>query len=222
MTALRPAEGTPGPVLAAVFEPKDAAALFLRSDRVPEHAVTLSDVNDRRIDERIRTDVSCWWNDRCFSILFRGRFTELRIAPPETAPQKRTPRLWEQSDVFECFFRAEKGPSHRYFELQAAPDGRWIDASVRRDRNDVISDFTWDSRAVVSSSIDRTTNEWRSVLTVPWTHLALPPAPGALFRANFFRASGRYHGEELLSWTPLGDFSPRFHQPEAFGTVLLL
>jgi hypothetical protein len=65
---------------------------------------------------------------------------------------------------------------------------------------------------------------WRLVARIPWEHFEpdaahLPPKPGDLWRANFYRIGGR--SEKLCAtWSPIEHPRPQFHLPQFFGEIV--
>ena len=172
----------------------------------------------------LATSVRCFWNDLYLFAVFCCRYRELKIIPdpPKSLAERRTPRLWEQSDVVEVFIGAGARGTGRYFEIQIAPDGRWTDLRIVRTVNGPLPGPDWQSGLQCKSFIDGTGNEWRAALAVPWKSLDSRAALEVPWDCNFYRASGRTHGDELLAWAPTGYGNQCFHRPEKFGRLELL
>jgi hypothetical protein len=183
------------------------------------HASFLTLADGARPPDQIVSSVRALWNDTTLFVLFAGRYVQLRMmAEPEPgALLMKTPRLWVQSDVFEMFLGVGARTARRYFEFQAAPDGRWLDLAVDSTK-EVAGDPTWESGLRCRSVVDPIERVWRTILAVPWTVWGGIPTS---LEGNFFRASGAFHGDELLSWSPTGYGGPGFHRPERFGGILL-
>ncbi len=171
----------------------------------------------------LATSVRCFWNDLHFFAVFCCRYRELNVIPdtPKSPAGRKTPRLWEQSDVVEVFIGAGARETCQYFEIQVAPDGRWMDMRIVKTANGLLQDPDWQSGVRCKSFIDGTANEWRAALAVPWKSLDARAAPGIPWDCNFYRASGRIHGDELLAWAPTGYGEQCFHRPEKFGRLEL-
>lgn len=169
--------------------------------------------------QSLATRIGIEWNDNGLLIYFRGRFEQLRlIADNERIGFKtKTYKLWEQSDVFEVFIGVNSKQTNLYKEFQVSPDGRWIDIDVNRQLG--ISNHHWYSGLECKSYIDNDMKIWSSVLELPWSCFGLNMKTNDVWYANFYRASGAYHGEELLAWSPTGYGEKCFHRPQHFGRI---
>jgi hypothetical protein len=107
-----------------------------------------------------------------------------------------------------------------YKEFQVAPDGRWIDIDVWLALG--TSNHHWYSGCSARSFIERTNNTWISVLSMPWRCFDAGRDYSGEWNVNFYRASGKFHGDELLSWAPVGTGPRCFHRPEHFGVLKFL
>lgn len=171
----------------------------------------------------LETYVQGFWNPTSLFILFSGRFLELRMDFEDLPPQRlgRTPRLWEKSDVFEVMIGRDCVRSGRYNEFQVAPNGRWWAADVRLDGGQLIVNDGWDSSFRCFSRVNGEEKIWKSGFEIPWN--ALGGFGGERgWQCNFYRASGKFHGDELLAWRPTGYGEHCFHQPRLFGTIEII
>jgi hypothetical protein len=67
---------------------------------------------------------------------------------------------------------------------------------------------------------------WSLVARIPWAHFDhdaphLPPRPGDLWRANFYRCGGQTD-PQLACWSPVDLPNPAFHAPRFFGELLFV
>jgi len=172
----------------------------------------------------LATSVRCFWNDAYLFSIFCCAYRNLKIISdlPESPADRRTPLLWERSDVVEVFIGAGARDTGRYCEIQVAPDGRWMDMRIERRDDGVHQDPGWASGIRCTSFIDASVGEWRSALAVPWKSLDSRGAGTGAWDCNFYRASGSTHGDELLAWAPTGYGNQCFHRPEKFGRLELL
>jgi hypothetical protein len=170
----------------------------------------------------LETSVGCWWRQDALIVLFRCAFRELRLIP-EGRPldfSRPTPNLWEQSDVVEVFIgKWNQGPI-RYAEFQVAPDGRWLVSDVSHQRGGMIVGAAECPGFRPSASISPAEGIWRIALEIPWDTLG-GFALGAQWGCNFYRASGSFHGDELLTWSPTGYGAHCFHRTESFGALVV-
>lgn len=187
------------------------------------HAVVLRSVAGSAPPAHLQTTVRSIWNDRSLFMLFEGRFRSLRFSPlPDGIAPTKTHRLWEVSDVFEFFIGPDARRTRHYREFQVDPAGRWLDIDVDRRENSPGPNHDWISGVRCSSFVDRDSAIWRSVLQIPWESLGADPDSAGEWHGNAYRASGRFHGDELLSWSPTGDGPHCFHRPEHFGNLVIL
>ncbi|KAB2926023.1 MAG: hypothetical protein F9K22_01660 [Bacteroidetes bacterium] len=179
----------------------------------------LSFNDGRPVPETIRTEAGLQWNDRGLLAFFRGRFITLRgetILPPGVLEQK-TKHLWEKSDVFELFVGPGAAESRMYKEFQVAPNGEWIDIDVFLALG--TSNHDWYSGCAMRSFVDEGERRWCAVMELPWTCFGARPETERPWYVNFYRASGAFHGDELLAWSPVGTGPKCFHRPEHFGRI---
>lgn len=171
----------------------------------------------------LATSVRCSWNDLYLFAVFCCTYRTLKLIPdpPKSLAERRTPLLWEQSDVVEVFIGAGARATGRYFEIQAAPDGRWADMGIIKSDKRLLQDPDWPSGVQCKSLIDGTRSEWRSAVAVQWKSLDSRGALDVAWDCNFYRASGKAHGDELLAWAPTGYGNQCFHRPEKFGRLEL-
>jgi len=136
-------------------------------------------------------------------------------------------------EVVEAFL-APDGDVRRYVELEASPQGAWFEARVEspeRRRATMRVDLDWScagwERAVrVRGAAKRSPGSgppdcwWSAEWAIPFAALpgAMPPRPGARWRANFFRidAAG---GGQFSAWSPTFAVPADFHVPDRFGIL---
>jgi hypothetical protein len=167
----------------------------------------------------IATRVGMEWNENGLIVYFRGRFDELRYHTihDQSSLKSKTYKLWELSDVFEIFIGINAKNTKLYKEFQVSPDSRWMDIDVNRQLG--ISNHHWYSGMVCKSIIDTEMKIWTSIVGLPWNCFGMHKKNDDIWNANFFRASGKYHGDELLAWSETGYGEKCFHRPEHFGTI---
>ena len=167
----------------------------------------------------IATRVGMEWNENGLIVYFRGRFEQLRSLPihDQRSLTTKTYQLWEQSDVYEIFIGINAKITRRYKEFQVSPDSRWMDNDVNRQLG--ISNHHWYSGMICKSMIDTEMKIWTSIVELPWNCFGPNKKTDDLWHANFYRASGKYHGDELLAWCETGYGEKCFHRPEHFGMI---
>jgi hypothetical protein len=169
--------------------------------------------------QSLATSIGVEWNDHGLLVYFRGRFEHLRLIDDDQKDRlnSKTYKLWEQSDVFEVFIGVNAKQTKLYKEFQVSPDARWIDIDVNKQLG--ISNHHWYSGIQCKSFIDHEMKIWTSVFELPWSCFGSHKKTDDVWNANFYRASGQFHGEELLAWSPTGYGEKCFHRPEHFGRI---
>lgn len=169
--------------------------------------------------EELKSFVSTFWDENNLYIEFTGRFSQLRSISESNCdtPQLRTPKLWEKSDVFECFISPDCNRVYR--EFQIAPDSRYLDLAIDSSGATRKTDFEWNSHGNFRSEIDFKNRLWKSTMQLPWSAFGnKKPHSDECWRINFFRISRFRYKEIYMSWVPVNIIS--FHQPELFGKLI--
>jgi hypothetical protein len=171
----------------------------------------------------LETHVRGFWNGSSLIALFAGRFLGLRTTSEEAPAQgaDRTPQLWDKSDVYEVMIGRGCARTGRYKEFQVALDGRWFAADICVENGRVITDDSWEVSIQRHSSINGDEKIWKAALEIPWDALGGFKGEGE-WHCNFYRATGKFHGDELLSWRPTGYGDHCFHRPHLFGSIMLV
>jgi hypothetical protein len=139
------------------------------------------------------------------------------------------PKLWTEQ-AFEVFIDAD-GDGATYVELQVNPRGATFDAYLPRV-GQVQTD--WESglkaKVVVRGTLDKADDQdegWQVELALPLAavkgrsegKLQLPPKPGDVWRANFYRTDRPRTGALRASaWSP--PLRPTFHALDRFGELV--
>ncbi|MDE3058443.1 MAG: hypothetical protein KGJ59_10855, partial [Bacteroidota bacterium] len=163
-------------------------------------AVYLLDADGTVPPPEIETRVKVFWNSSFLFVIFEGKFQELRVARalPRDVKTGESYLLYEHSDVYEAFIGPDARRLRRYKEFQVSPDSRWLDYDVRKDGEKVISDEKWFSGFRCRSIVDERQKTWDAVMGIPWKALGDTPLSKCEWNCNFYRASGKFHGDELL------------------------
>jgi hypothetical protein len=187
---------------------------------LPVSAV-LSFADGSVVPPHLHTSIRTVWNEDSLFILFEAAFLELRLAPVDVPvePSGKTLKLWEHSDVVECFIGSDAASTRRYKEFQVAPDARWTDVSIEPIADARAGGMMWTSGARFHSTVDHQTHRWRAIIDIPWRSLEILPLLHARIDCNFYRATGRFHGDEILTWSPTGYGENCFHRVEKFGRL---
>ncbi|MBM3458713.1 MAG: hypothetical protein FJX77_09305, partial [Armatimonadetes bacterium] len=132
------------------------------------------------------------------------------------------------------FFLCPTGNLQHYYEFEISPANVLFDAKVfcpEGDRATMLVDKEWNSPGIrtavrVAGLInDRRSPDigWIAEAAVPFTDLGLPgpPAPGTVWRANFYRIE-RGERTEFTAWSPTLKEPADFHVPACFGEIVFV
>jgi hypothetical protein len=190
-----------------------------------EEAATLLFADGAPVPPTLATRALCHWNDRFVTVLFEGRCATLRYAPagtPTDPATGKTQKLWDLSDVFEFFVIPDLRNRSEYREFQVSPDGRWFDAAISGEGSNRHADTRWDSHSRFESLVGTDDVQiWKAGMEIPWTALDIIPRKGLQVLGNFYRATGKFHGDELMAWSPTGYGERAFHRTEKYGIIQL-
>ncbi|HLP16835.1 MAG TPA: hypothetical protein VK470_11285 [Bacteroidota bacterium] len=168
----------------------------------------------------IATDVRIDYTDDALIVLFRGKFQRLRIAEdlPVEAGTGKTHSLWMHSDVYEFFVGPNSRSTGMYKEFQVSPDARFIDINVNRPEEK--SDQHWASGLRCRSFVNEEKKIWSAAIEMPWNCFDTDYRSDCEWNANIYRATGAYHGDELLAWSATGYGEGAFHRYPNFGRII--
>ncbi|MBM3744469.1 MAG: hypothetical protein FJW34_01575 [Acidobacteria bacterium] len=166
---------------------------------------------------RHRTEVRSLWTGRNLYFLFTCSYDNLYLKPGEPAAGE-TNQLWNW-DVAEVFIGSDFDNIRRYKEFEVSPRGEWIDLAIELDPGGKHHiDWQWNSGFATRTRIEEQRKIWHVEMRIPIVSLAAwTPEPGRTFRVNFYRIQGQ--PRRFLCWQPV--HQNWFHQPEAFGTLVL-
>ncbi|MBW7887635.1 MAG: hypothetical protein H3C35_04625 [Bacteroidetes bacterium] len=167
------------------------------------------------VPKHLQTSAAAVYNEEYLIIVFSGKYEQLRISNSEIENSK-TENLWAQSDVYEVFVGSNAKKTKQYREFQLSPDGLFFDNAVNLAEEK--SDHSWNSGMKGISFISIERKIWRSLFLLPWKSINAQAGDENIF-LNLYRASGKFHGDELLAWSPTGFGKKCFHQPEKFGVL---
>jgi carbonic anhydrase/acetyltransferase-like protein (isoleucine patch superfamily) len=172
----------------------------------------------------LATEVKACWDDAHLYVAFSCHDTDVWSTYTE-----RDQPLYDE-EVVEVFLCPSGDPAH-YFEFEVNPLNAVFDARVfspEGDRRSMLVDPEWNAaglRTGVRVSGNLATREntdigWIAELAIPFADLDLdgPPAPGTVWRANFYRIE-RGRVEEFSAWSPTFRDPADFHVPACFGEL---
>jgi hypothetical protein len=170
--------------------------------------------------QSIATDVRIDYTDDALIVLFRGKYEHLRLAKdlPIEAGTGKSHRLWVHSDVYEFFVGPNSRSTGLYKEFQVSPDARFIDINVNRAEGK--SDHHWQSGVRCRSFVCGEKKIWSAAIEMPWNCFDTDFRSDCEWNANIYRATGRFHGDELLAWSATGYGERAFHRYENFGRII--
>ena len=142
-------------------------------------------------------------------------------ADPIATLRGRNRPIYEVDDVVEAFL-APSGDPRRYFELESTAADAWFEARIESPdghRATMRVDRDW-TCAGWQRAVRVDAGRWSVAWAIPFASLgADTPAPGARWRANFFRID-RHAGGHFSAWSPTLATPPDFHLPHRFGHLL--
>ena len=128
--------------------------------------------------------------------------------------------LWNE-DVFEVFlWTDERYPL--YFEYQISPLNKELAILVPNFDGQFLGWRPWhyEKDRVTRKNVSTSANGWRAEVFIPYTLLRplqnVPPKPGMVWRANFYRMDYDGGKRTQWEWAPVG---PSFHEYQKFGEL---
>lgn len=161
-----------------------------------------------------RAVVRLLWSRSALYVRFEAIQSEPLIVSSKPNLSVKTIGLWDR-DVCEIFIAAERARPSRYFELEIAPNGEWIDLGIEVTPQKRITD--WDYVSGMTSSVRIDKDRVVMAIKIPFASLGKTPRTGDVWLGNLFRCVGAGAARGYLAWRPTGTKDPAFHVPEAFG-----
>lgn len=187
-----------------------------------DNVVILNYADGEPVPQEISTSSLAFWNWDGLFILLKGKYRELRISnsPNDAKSQsKRTLELWEKSDVYEFFIG--DGDEREYYEFILAPDGKWLSAKIKNDKGLIEANYDDGPDFENISSIVEDENSWYGGFHLSNEFLIKMGKQEKEYSVNIYRASGKFHGDDLLAWSPTGYGINCFHRANKFGKLNL-
>ncbi|MBP3964988.1 carbohydrate-binding family 9-like protein [Paenibacillus lignilyticus] len=133
---------------------------------------------------------------------------------------ERDEPLYNQ-DVVEVFID-EDGRGTHYIELEVSPRNVVFDARITNDGSGSVGiDTDWDIEGLHTEVSEVQAGQWRYDIRIPASTFKQPLEAGLRWRVNFYRIDERRGGiREYQAWQPTGLVN--FHQPQRFGTLVLI
>lgn len=168
----------------------------------------------------IATDIRIDYTENALIIIYRGKYDTLRTAEHLTVEPLtgKSHQLWIYSDVYEFFVGPNARATGLYKEFQVAPDARFIDINVNRAEGK--SDHHWRSGLRCRSFVNEGKKIWSAAIEMPWNCFDTDYRSDCEWNANVYRATGKFHGDELLAWSATGYGERAFHRYQHFGRII--
>jgi hypothetical protein len=184
---------------------------------------SLHGLNGSRVSATGKTFFCCFWNRTSLFVVFSSGGSREIKNPAVILPQqtRRTPELWDLSEVVEVFVGPDARQTGRYFEFEVAPDGRWIALDVLKDSAGLHGNQEWETEFRCAVSCHPSQEVWKAALEIPWRDLG-GYYPAGRWYGNFYRSIPGPGKGKLLAWSPTGTGPHCFHCPERFGELVLI
>lgn len=157
------------------------------------------------------------WSDKALHLRYVCRQTEPPVISPKPETKAKVMGLWDR-DVCEIFIAPDPNVIEQYFEIEAAPNGEWLDVAIQWTPEKRESDWKFHSGMTVAAQVE---NERVIIaMRIPWSHRIHKPKTGERWRVNLFRCVGRDPDRGYLAWQPTHAPQPNFHVPQVFGWLI--
>lgn len=177
-------------------------------------------------DHRPRIMAKVAWDDQALYVIFRVEDRYVRAV----ARQFQDPVC--KDSCVEFFFTPGAGLGLAYFNLEVNCGGTML-FWWHPEGPPAIPVAAQDAaRIEVGHSLPQTVapevsapTTWTVEYRLPFEVLrvycpkALPPAPGVLWKANFYKCADATSHPHWLAWSPVDYPTPKFHLPQFFGTL---
>ncbi|MEP6705987.1 MAG: carbohydrate-binding family 9-like protein [Pyrinomonadaceae bacterium] len=159
------------------------------------------------------------WSNEALCVRFTCRQGEPLVVSPNPQTQKKTIGLWDR-DVCEIYLAPDPNRPERYFELEAAPTGEWLDLAIHHQAELRETDWKFESGMTAAARAEE--DSVVIVIRIPWSDSIKKPENGERWRANLFRCVGAGENRGYLAWQPTRTAGPNFHVPQAFGWLFFI
>jgi len=157
------------------------------------------------------------WSDKALHVRFVCQQAEPLIVSDRPQIETKTMGLWDR-DVCEIFIAPDPNSVERYFELEAAPTGEWLDVEIHWKPEQRESDWKFESQMTTAAEIEK--DRVTIAMRIPWSESIPKPQKGERWRVNLFRCVGRDPDRGYLAWQPTKMSKPGFHLPQVFGWLV--
>lgn len=157
------------------------------------------------------------WSDKALHVRYACHQAEPLIVSNNPQTEKKTMGLWDR-DVCEIFIAPDPNAVERYYELEAAPTGEWLDVAVQWKPEHRESDWKFESQMTTAAEIEK--DRVTIAMRIPWSWAIPRPQQGERWRVNLFRCVGKDPDRGYLAWQPTKLPKPGFHLPRVFGWLV--
>jgi hypothetical protein len=162
-----------------------------------------------------RTRVRFVWGADALHVLFELAGADLFVDTSRPTDVERD-RLYEE-DCVELFLTPDERDRDRYFEIEVGPFGHVFDLDVRKGGR---SDAKWSSGARIGTTRDPEARRAVIEIALESPDIRRALVPGARLFTGIYRMEGA-RPRQFLAWSPPRTPKPSFHEPEAFGSLVL-
>jgi uncharacterized protein (DUF362 family) len=178
------------------------------------------DTNFAGESTKYKTHVRFAWKDDALYAYFElegaGLFTDISRS---TSVERE--ELYKE-DCVEIFLAPDAARPGHYYEIEVGPHGHWLDIEVDGARKKGRFDQGWSSEIRVGTTRDAETKRVTIEIELKSKDIVTSLEKGARLPMGLFRMEGRSPDRNYLAWSPARTAKPKFHIPEAFGTLELL
>jgi Carbohydrate family 9 binding domain-like len=164
-----------------------------------------------------KANVALLWSDWAVYVQFFANQFEPLIVSKKPQLNQKTKGLWDR-DVCEIFIAPDPNAVERYFELEAAPTGEWLDVAIRWSARERESDWGFNSGMTTATKLGR--SFLFTTMRIPWSREIPQPQKGDRWRINLFRCVGKDPDRGYVAWQPTMTPQPSFHVPQVFGWLI--
>jgi hypothetical protein len=157
------------------------------------------------------------WSENALHVRFVCHQAEPLVVNPNPQSHRKTMGLWDR-DVCEIFIAPDPHVVERYFELEAAPTGEWLDVAINWKPEKRDADWEFQSEMTTAASIEE--NRITIAMRIPWKPAFHQPQKGDRWRTNLLRCVGKDPDRGYLAWQPTYAPTPNFHVPQVFGWLV--
>ncbi len=169
-------------------------------------------------DTGIHTKARFLWSSEALYALFTVEQTDFNTDTSRPIEVERE-GLYKE-DCVEIFLVPDPSRSKHYYEIEVGPHGHFFDLELNRYPGQKKRNLAWSSELRIATSRDPTARRAVIEIALGARDITRILAPGARIPMGLYRMEGK-SPRHYLAWSPPRTPRPKFHVPEAFGTLLL-